>query len=219
MIACMTEGKLRACLDGELPSDEARSASRHLLSCERCRDEMGRLRTRASRVATLMGFLEPVSPGPQQDGAAALVHIHGRVPEGRGARPIRWAAIGALAVLILLSLMIPKILRRPGLPAVAVGSKAAAPASIASGAGLAEASLPAPEIQTSAQPAQSQARPRVDCYLALDNGEPVQMGFVVRMSLPASILAPWESAQDSRQIQADVVIDEDGRARAIRFLR
>jgi Putative zinc-finger len=55
-------------------------------------------------------------------------------------------------------------------------------------------------------------------FIALDDGDPIQMGVVVRMNVSASSLGMSAGTGGTDQIAADVVIGEDGRARAIRFL-
>ncbi|MBZ5498249.1 MAG: hypothetical protein LAP85_17755 [Acidobacteriia bacterium] len=219
MTACLTDGDLRACLDGELPPGAARTASQHLLSCERCRNHIELVRARAVNTAALMDCLEPAMAEFQQGDAAALARIHSRAPMRRGGWPMRWAALGAAGMVALLLLVVTPNRRHPASSEPAVGQQ---PVAQASGAGVGnplQAASPVPQATSSLTPAKSAAPGKVDYYLALDNGEPIQMGFVVRMNLPASVLSPWEPVRDPGEIQADVIIDEGGRARAIRFLK
>ena len=55
-------------------------------------------------------------------------------------------------------------------------------------------------------------------FVSLDAGPPVQMGLVVRATVPASMLASF-GVTGSGDVQADFVIGEDGRAYAFRLIR
>jgi anti-sigma factor RsiW len=51
-----------------------------------------------------------------------------------------------------------------------------------------------------------------------DEPEPVQAGMVVRVSVPASLLRYTGAVPPSGMVQAEVIVGEDGRPRAVRFL-
>jgi hypothetical protein len=56
-------------------------------------------------------------------------------------------------------------------------------------------------------------------FLSLgDEPEPMQAGMVVRVSVPASLLRYTGVAPPSGLVQAEVIVGEDGRPRAVRFL-
>jgi hypothetical protein len=59
-------------------------------------------------------------------------------------------------------------------------------------------------------------------FLPLDDYEPIEMGVVVRVQLPQSLFGSPGTALDEDQrgqpIEADILIGEDGSARAIRFV-
>lgn len=62
--------------------------------------------------------------------------------------------------------------------------------------------------------------PVFDYFVSLDDtGEPIQIGTVVQVSLPASLFDNTGSVPASQQIQAELILGDDGRARAIRFLQ
>jgi hypothetical protein len=58
-------------------------------------------------------------------------------------------------------------------------------------------------------------RPALGNFVALDDADPMQMGLVVRVMLPFSDASLTGGPQE---IAADLMIGEDGRARAIRFV-
>ena len=55
-------------------------------------------------------------------------------------------------------------------------------------------------------------------FMPLDDDDPVQIGVVVRMKVSPAALGFSTGTSGVEQVTADVVIGEDGRARAIRFL-
>ncbi len=219
MTACMTEGDLRAFLDGELRPPEALSTSRHLLSCPRCRDHIERLRTRATNVSLLMDSLETGAVEFRPDCADVFARIQYQAPDRLTQWAIPWAAVGAAGMLTLFLAARALTPTRNVAPEPAVVRRAA-PASeqIPEAPVSLSLSLPVTKTPDPKHPAGFQEA-RTDYFLELDDGEPIQMGFVVRMSLPALVLSPWEPMENAEEMQADVIVDEGGRARAIRFLK
>jgi anti-sigma factor RsiW len=51
-----------------------------------------------------------------------------------------------------------------------------------------------------------------------DRPEPMQAGMVVRVSVPAGLPGYAGAMSPSGMVQAEVIVDEDGRPRAVRFL-
>lgn len=64
--------------------------------------------------------------------------------------------------------------------------------------------------------------PELAYFLPLDNYEPIEMGVVVRVQLPGSFFGspgtPLDEDQSGEPIEADILVGEDGSARAIRFV-
>jgi hypothetical protein len=209
MILCVNEGKLRACMDRELPEDEARSISHHLLGCRPCRIRFEQLRSSAAAVATAIDSLPSISAEAVQDNDAVLARILS-VP-GRKFAPSRLQVSLACVGLILLVFIMAITEKRTVVPAVSDASRSAM---------LGNHEPPGADVSgLESDGSAGTALGDVDGYLPLDDGEPIQIGFVVRMNLPASVLTPWESGMRSEEIKADVIVDESGRARAVRFLR
>ena len=55
----------------------------------------------------------------------------------------------------------------------------------------------------------------LDDFVAFDDADPIQIGMVVRVMFPVT----GASFAGAQEIAADLVIGEDGRARAIRFVQ
>ena len=66
MTNCYDEGRLRSYLDGELPPLERAELRAHLAGCTACRDQLGRQRTLAARVRSML----PVPPAAPDPGVA-----------------------------------------------------------------------------------------------------------------------------------------------------
>ena len=210
MISCINEGKLRACLDRELSEDDATAVSEHLLECKPCRARLELLRARAASVAAVVDSLDPVSTGPQLGAEEALDRIQSRA-RANYVRRLLWAPL-AVGVLTLFLVAVTVTEKRAHTPVV----KQAADAPPLPPA---QETLRAPTIKPLSTGSAGSTPRKVDYFLPLDDGEPIQMGFVVRVNLPASVLSPWEGGAGVGEIQADVIVDEAGRARAVRFLK
>ncbi len=209
MTFCVNEGKLRACLDGELPEEEARLVSQHLLECPPCRKRFEVLGSTAARVSAAMDSLPPAAEVSGLNPKAALVRILS-VPR-RGPLPRRFQVSLACAGFVLFALVIAVTERRYITPTVTEVGKSAK----VGRTGTPPATMPSPnDDETTTVDLNDSAD-----YLPLDDGEPLQMGFVVRVNLPASVLTPGSGSTNAEEIKADVILDEAGRARAVRFLR
>jgi len=203
---CLDEGTLQAYLDSELPEARMRYAAGHLEACATCRDRLGRIEATAGCVNA---WLDALAPGdlPALDKAAPRI-----AARTAGVR-WRWAAValaGALAASVALFLAkapAPNIevhVTKPEARLTDVrGSVDPAPVRAATVRKQLRARRPKP------------VRP-LDDFVAFDDADPMQMGMVVRVMLPVSDAFLTGGTQE---IAADLVIGEDGRARAIRLVR
>jgi anti-sigma factor RsiW len=202
MMGCLNEGALEAYLDGELPEVKRHRAVEHLQSCGRCRARLEYVGATAARVNALLDALVVEVPMAASSAVSPL-----RATSGPDAGWVRWAvaAVGVLAMGAVLDVL--TMARRPQVAAPALAAKK-------------QATLqPAPAIVSrTVAPAvkpglrhvrRSKPLPRLDDFLALDDGGPIQVGVVVRVMLQTGA---------TQAIMADLVIGEDGQARAIRFV-
>ncbi len=105
----ISEPKLRAKLDGELPADESLAVERHLSECARCRARSVELARAAGEIQSLFSELPE---GAQPDIGAAFTRTQARVEEHRDVRhrrswlPARlapaWGAVAAVALVVVL---------------------------------------------------------------------------------------------------------------------
>jgi anti-sigma factor RsiW len=75
---CISDGDLRARLDGELAEADALVVERHLGECERCRRRAETLEARAATVGALFSQLAPGPGDVPADSAAALARVRAR---------------------------------------------------------------------------------------------------------------------------------------------
>ena len=188
MTKCLDEGALRAYLDRELPE-----AADHLEVCAECRGRLERMRAALDEVNVLLDALAP------EDIAA----VQATAPRSRWVAGLAAAALAASLALVLILNRTP---RAPAPPAKSVPfARAVTPAT------------PRPELPPKPMLARVRHRkqPSLDGFVPLAGADPLQMGMVVRVMLPVS---DPSLSTGVREVPADLVIGEDGRARAIRFV-
>jgi hypothetical protein len=211
MMGCLSEGALEAYLDGELPEAKRYSVAGHLQRCARCRSRLEGVGATAARVNALLDALAGEDPV-----AATSAVLPLRERPGSDASWVRWAvaAVGVLAMGAVLDVL--TMARRPQVAAPALVTKKQA--TVQSAPGIVSRTV-APAVKPRFRRVRrSKPLPRLDDFLALDDGDPIQVGVVVRVMLPASAFAAMPQTGATQVIMADLAIGEDGRARAIRFV-
>jgi len=209
---CPDEGTLQAYLDNELPEARMRAAAGHLEVCAACRDRLGEIQAATARVSAWLEALAPVDLPSDPVVQGAVPRIAARTAGWRW----RWAAVplaGALAASAALffgNAHPPK--REPHM------QKPAAPLAdgVPSGPGSVSIVHRAATVRKRLPEHRPKPRPTLDGFVAFDDADPMQMGMVVRVMLPVSDASLTGGAQE---IAADLMIGEDGRARAIRLAR
>lgn len=193
MSECWNEGSLRAYLDRELPAEEMAAAALHLAACAECHGAYNRMAARSSRVGAWMAALDAPSmaaPAP----AAKRLHWNRALPVAALA-----LAAGVAGLFVFSPARQTPVVQHP------VAAPHNAPPS--NRVQLAAVPVEMPGPATAAAP----TRPRVhrvvaraskpDYFLALDD-QPIETGYIVRMDLEGR--------------QADVIVDDTGKPRAIR---
>ncbi len=190
MRQCLQEGELRAWLDGELPAGEKQGVEQHLAECAKCAASSREISARAARVSA---WMESLSPDIRMPAAA---------PRRRWvARPAVWAGAAALAAGLVLAVLATRPPKGPV-------EQAVAPPPVRVAAPEVQVATPAAAVSTPVAarvrrpPVRKARQVPVQYYMALDE-EPIDTGLVMRVALPSGL-------------QADVIVDADGRARAIR---
>ena len=188
---CLQEADLMRFVDGSLPDAAHEAVQRHVQGCVQCAGALRRLTDTRDRIDACLAALAPEDARPT-DAPESLARLRNRIHE-RPAASRRWALVWAAGV---------------------------APACIVAIA-LGIAGHPSKTTSRGKQDMQaaSDGQPQATAdYLPLDSGVPMQMGVVVRVTLPASAFARFGVA-GSGNLQADVLVGEDGIAHAIRLVR
>jgi hypothetical protein len=194
---CLDEGTLQAYLDSELPEARMRRAAGHLEACAPCRDRLGRIEAAVGRVNAWLDALAPA-------GLPALDEAVPRIAARTGGLRWRWAAValaGALAASVALFFANAPVARKETRMLKVEAPLANARGSVTSVHRIATVRKRTPRPKP---------RPALDDFVPFDDADPIQIGMVVRVMLPVS---------DASEIAADLVIGEDGRARAFRFVQ
>lgn len=189
MTGCLQEGDWRAYLDGELP--DMVGAGQHLTECEACREVYEEIAGRASRVASLMMDLD-----------AAPVPVVREAPR----RPVRaWVTAGMAVAAALAAAFVLAPQRVQTVEAPTIAQRAPEPAAVPPQPAAPPVEVAASEPKVSRSRSVRPRAPRPQYYLALDD-QPIETGTVMRVAFESGI-------------QADVIVDSDGRPRAIRAVR
>jgi anti-sigma factor RsiW len=197
MRQCWSEGALRAFLDRELPPEDMARAAAHLGECSRCEAHRAELAGRAARVSEFMNVLPEPAP-------VTSLPLMTRQPR------IAWPwAVAALAAVVMAFVLAPKRMAPVSSGAPVQSGADALVRARPPGRAPAPASTRLP-VQVAAprhsKPQPARPRANADYYLALDD-DPIETGVVMRVALGPA------------EVPADVIFDQDGRARAVRLIK
>jgi anti-sigma factor RsiW len=209
MSGCLTKETLLEFVDRELPSGEMESAERHVAGCVTCAQELEAIRATNVKVNSLLSSL-----ATDDQVSNALVAVV-RIPYSGANLRMRWTAAVSVSVLVatlVLFVMIPQ--QHSASPTNFVKAVAPAPVpSVEKKEVLAAVAAKPAHVATPKTPA------KVRQFQALDDGEPIETGMIYRVDLPASPSPNFAGSQSAKRIPAEVIVDEFGKVRAIRFLQ
>lgn len=209
MSACLKKESLLAFADRALPSSEMEFAERHVAGCASCKQELESIRATSVRVNSLLAALAP----GEIEGADTIAV--GRIPYSGANARMRWAALASVGVLVAALFLFVMIRRQHSAP-VTNFVKAVVPAPVQpveKKETLVAAAKKLAHVETPKTPL------KVRQFQALDDGEPIETGMIYRVSLPASSSPSSTAQQSAKRIPAEVIVDEFGKVRAIRFLQ
>jgi anti-sigma factor RsiW len=209
MSTCLKKETLLAFVDRELTPGDMESAEKHIAACSACQQQVESIRATSLKVNALLSSLVP------NDAASEERIVAIRIP-GRVANPwMGWAAVvsvGALTAALVLFGIIHRT--HPVTPSDAAKTVAPAPVPAAEQKELVVATVVKP-VQVAAPKVHATVRQ----FQALDNGAPIETGMIYQVSLPASTARDATASQSAKRIPAEVIVDEFGKVRAIRFLQ
>ena len=209
MSACSKKEALLAYVDRELAPGELELAEKHVAGCTSCQQQLQSIRASSLKVNALLSSLAPIDAASAESIAVIRIPIKATNPW------MRWAAIvsvgAATATLVLLAMI-----RHTHTVTQSDAAKTVAPAT-------------APAVETKkvigttiAKPDHA-GRPKVPAkvrqFQALDDGAPIETGMIYQVSLPPPTSSDGSDSQSAKRIPAEVIVDEFGKVRAIRFLQ
>jgi hypothetical protein len=211
MSACLKKATLQAFVDSELPPVELASAERHIATCASCQQELDGIRATTLKVGALLDSLAP------DDGLNTAPIAVVRIPYDGANSRMRWTVVTSAGVFVATLFLFVMIWRQHSPTATNV-VKSMTPAFVPS---VEKKEVLVAAVTKPAQVGTSKPRVKVRQFQALDDGEPMQTGMIYRVNLPATA-SPGASAsqvQSAKRIPAEVIVDEFGNVRAIRFLQ
>jgi anti-sigma factor RsiW len=195
MSECWEEGGLRAYCDRELPPEDLPKIAAHLGECAECHARYNELAARAARVSGMMEALGEIAA------QAAVPQVRGWV------KPAGLATLALAAAAALAFVLVPKRVEQPRPVAAPPAQRMHRPIQAEAPAPRSTDSTVAAAARATHRKTGRQAKPEhTEYFLALDD-DPIDMGVVMRVAL--------DGAAD---VQADVILDAEGRVRAIRPL-
>jgi anti-sigma factor RsiW len=211
MTGCLKKETLLAFVDRELPAGEMESAELHVAVCGECKAELESLRATSVKVNALLSSLA----SEEMSGATQLAVIS--IPERAVTARNRWVAVASIGVVAIAAGLLLLAMRRPhSAPQSDLAKSPAAPLTSV----VAERKPNGPrELIQPVNVSVHKTRPKVRKFQALDDGEPIQTGMIYRVSLPAPTSADGLVSQSTKRIPAEVIVDDFGKVRAIRFLQ
>lgn len=220
MNACLKKETLLALIDRELAADARKKAEMHLAGCANCRMELETLRAASVEIGELMDAMcttDALDTPPAPVIAAEFARARQRA--------FAWgsmAAAGALMACAAFGFMIYRHETRLTVPS----TKTSAAVDVA--ATRTEAPPPTVTPSLAAIPMKHAAThtgkhvaavagPKTLEFISLGDGAPIETGTIVRLDVPVGD-AKSSKAGARKRIPADVLLDEQGEVRAIRFL-
>ena len=229
MSKCLKREILQAFADGELHESVANSAQLHLASCASCAAELENIRATNLQTNSLLDSLVPDQI--QELVPAAVIQF---TPESAASRKQMIAAtIAGIAACALLGFM---LLRHNAQPAnsrspIPISANSSTPANAASASQQVASVAPpqeiskSPAMRMSTYSSHAAHKPPIRLvssgaleFIPLDDDGPIESGTIVRVNLNVSSQKNAHRTRVSDQVPVDVLVDEQGQVRAIRFL-
>jgi anti-sigma factor RsiW len=215
MSSCFRDEQLKAFVDGEFPEPRGQELTRHIASCGDCSLRLQFIRSLTADVGAELGEL-----GTADADAVATRGVLRVAPTPAGTL-WRWMVpvAGAIAmsglVTALAGLRFHRTASSPN--RVQAVTRAAPSISPAEPFAVQPANVvPAAGKPAGKPPRRNGAKP-VMTFVTLDADEPMEIGTLVRIKFPAAMFSNVNPAK-TPQVEADAIVDEHGRVRAIRVL-
>lgn len=210
MSVCLKEEVLQAFMDQELGEPENDCVSAHVAACAACRGKLALIQSSSLKLKSILDSLVP-------DGhSAASLNSVIDLPQPASAPTIAWTVVAAGAAIAAV-ILVAFIFLRSG--PVVPGSRDIAIVSHAPAVVRLTGNHPTPILHAPVPVRKQKPQLRILQFHALDNGGTFDSGLVYRVSLPVPIIAVPGGAKPTKTIPAEVMVDESGQVRAIRFLQ
>src|SRR5688572_1472732 len=200
----------------------------HLEVCSDCRCRLSNQRALTGGLLALAESNRSQQASEYLENSLRVSYRHRQKFAKRSRQAFAWiAAAAAIVVFFALRSPIAPDSSLTGAPARIVKEESVVSTRPAASVDPHSITAPAPSTPGARSPRaravkSQKAEPELAYFLPLDNYEPIEMGVVVRVQLPGFLFGssgmPLDEDQRGEPIEADILVGEDGSARAIRFV-
>lgn len=221
MNACLKKETLLALIDRELAADARKKAETHLAGCANCRVELETLRAASVEIGELMDAMctaDVLDAAPAPVMAAEFARAQQRA--------FAWSSMAAAGALMACAALAFAIYRHETRQIVTPTKAPSAATSVAAvqteappvAVAPSLAAIPVKHAAThTGKHVAAVAGPKMLEFISLGDGAPIETGTIVRLDVPVGDAKSLKAGARKR-IPADVLLDEQGEVRAIRFL-
>ena len=209
MSMCLDRETMQAFLEKGLPDNEMTKAQLHIAHCDTCDRELQDIRATMIHVDF---FLDSLAPN---DLPAVVVPPAEVALWQRRGFWIRWTTTGAVGLVSAATVVLLVLFLRPY--SLRESNSSDAKASLSTPV-VAFGRHVAPHTQPSVQENGREASQSGSEFIPLDDGPPVEDATIVRISLSFTSSKRSSGVSNGVSVAADVLVDESGQVRAIRFL-
>jgi hypothetical protein len=210
MKRCIEDAELKAFVDLELSEAKRSEITGHVERCDGCRS---RLQDVVSLTKEIRADLDVIAPANGED-VAMPGEIH--IPAGATWADFDWRRAAAIAFVAAVALS-GTLVAHYRTPALGISENSVTNLPVAGVSATSQTMLTIEVLPEPGNRLTSSGPKKLMTFVRLDNGEPIESGRVMRVKFPAAMFSNVNPSK-TPQVEADAIVDEQGRVRGIRVL-